>query len=94
MAGESRNWHWRNTMKTVRFFNIDARASFFFALVLVHARVWTFVLMVGIMAFFWLLERKGLSFSSSLRAMRFWLVGPVRPAWIWTRRRKLTDTGS
>ena len=88
------SWHWRNTMKTVRFFNFDARAGFFVILVLVHARLWTAGLMMLILLFFWLLERRGLSFAAALRAIRVWLIGPNRPAWIWTRRRKLTDTGS
>jgi intracellular multiplication protein IcmT len=91
---EVQTWHWRNTMKTVRFFHFDARAGFFVVLVLVHARLWTFVMMLTVMTVFWLLERKGLSFPSALRSLRVWLIGKNRPAWIWTRRRKLTDTGS
>ena len=87
-------WHWRNTMKTVRFFQFDARAGFFIILVLVHARVWTFALMILVNVLFWILERKGLSFAAAVRAIRLWFVGPYRPAWIYTRRRKLLDTGS
>ncbi|MEZ0260128.1 MAG: IcmT/TraK family protein [Alphaproteobacteria bacterium] len=87
-------WHWRNTMKTVRFFIFDARAGFFVVLVLVHARLWTLCLMLLIMAFFWLLERKQLTFPAALRAIRVWFIGPKRPGWIWHRRRKLDDTGS
>lgn len=88
------SWHWRNTMKPVRFFTFDARAGFFVVLLLVHFRLWTFLLLVTIFTVFWILERKGLSFASALRAGRLWIVGKKRPAWIWTRRRKLTDTGS
>lgn len=91
---EANYWHWRNTMKPVRFFQFDARAGFFVILLLVHFRLWTFFLLVSILLLFWMLERKGLSFASALRAFRFWLVGAYRPAWIWTRRRRLTDTGS
>ena len=29
MADSSTGWHWRNTMKSARFFRIDARAGFF-----------------------------------------------------------------
>lgn len=97
MAGgedNTRFWHWRNSMKPVRFFQFDARAGFFVVLVLVHARLWTLMLMLSILIFFWILERKGLSFSAALRSFRFWLVGAYRPAWIWTRRRRLRDTGS
>ena len=88
------SWHWRNTMKPVRFFQFDARAGFFIVLVLVHARLWTFVLMLLVLFIFWLLERKGLSFAAALRALRLWLIGPKRPAWIYTRKRKMIDTGS
>lgn len=91
---EGHTWHWRNTMKPVRFFMFDARAGFFVVLLLVHARLWTFFLLLMVLAFFYILERKGLSFSAALRAMRVWVIGPARPAWIWTRRRKLRDTGS
>lgn len=95
MAVESDgSWHWRNSMKTVRFFIFDARAGFFVVLVLIHARLWTLGLAVVCMGVFYLLERKSLSFPAALRAIRVWLIGSRRPAWIWTRRRKLTDTGS
>ena len=87
-------WHWRNTMKVVRFFNFDARAGFFLVLVLVHARTWTFCLLIIVMSGFYILERKGLTFPSALRAFRVWMIGPDRPAWLFTRRNKLDDTGS
>lgn len=88
------SWHWRNTMKPVRFFTFDARAGLFVVLLLVHARLWTLVLLITIFVIFYLLERKGLSFASALRAGRMWFVGRSRPAWIWTRKRRLLDTGS
>jgi intracellular multiplication protein IcmT len=91
---EAPQWHWRNTMKTVRFFMFDARAGFFVALLLVHARLWTLLLLLIVFAFFSILERRGLSFPSAIRAIRLWITGPKRPGWIWTRRRKLIDTGS
>ena len=31
------DWHWRNTMKPVRFFNFDGRAGFFLVLFIVRA---------------------------------------------------------
>jgi intracellular multiplication protein IcmT len=87
-------WHWRNTQKTVRFFIFDARAGFFVVLVLVHARLWTLCLAIVVMSIFYLLERRSLSFPAALRALRVWIIGPKRPGWIFTRRRKLLDTGS
>ncbi len=91
---EGNTWHWRNTMKTVRFFQFDARAGLFVALLLVHFRIWTLILLVTMLFVFYALERKGLSFPAALRSLRVWLVGTKRPGWIWTRRRKLQDTGS
>jgi intracellular multiplication protein IcmT len=90
----AKSWHWRNTQKTVRFFIFDARAGFFVVLVLVHARLWTLCLAIFVMTIFWLLERRNLSFPAALRAIRVWFIGPRRPGWIWTRRRRLLDTGS
>lgn len=88
------DWHWRNTMKPVRFFNFDGRAGFFLVLLIVHFRMSTLVLTCCVFGFFYVLERKGLSFPAAMRSIRVWLIGPERPAWIFTRRRKLTDTGS
>jgi intracellular multiplication protein IcmT len=90
---EDGTWHWRNTMKPVRFFSFDGRAGFFLVLFIVHARLSTLVLLVVVFSYFYILERKGLSFPSALRAMRVWIIGPVRPAWLFTRHRRLRDTG-
>ncbi len=87
-------WHWRNTMKPARFFQFDARVSFFIILVLVHARLWTLGLMTVVMVIFYMLERQGLTFSSALRALRVWIIGKNRPAWPYFKRRKFLDTGS
>jgi len=78
--------HWRNSQKPIRFFIADARAftaTFFF---LVHARPWTFGLAVFVMALFWFMERRGLTFHASLRAFRSWILGSRRPA---TSRRSI-----
>ncbi|NLE04082.1 MAG: type IV secretion protein IcmT [Crenarchaeota archaeon] len=88
------SWHFRDTMRPARFFQFDARLSFFIVLLLVHARVWTFLLFFTVLGIFWILERKGLSFPVALRSIRVWLIGNERPAFIYTKRRKLLDTGS
>lgn len=92
-AEEGQSWHWRNTQKTVRFFQFDARAGLFVGLLLVHFRMWTLGLLVAMLFIFYVLERKGLSFPAALRALRVWLIGTRRPGWIWTRRNKLIDNG-
>ena len=87
-------WHWRNTMKPARFFAVDARAVFFWALVLVHFRTWTIFLAFTVTIVFILLERRGLTFSAALRAFRRWFIGQYRPGVVWSARRKYKDTGS
>jgi intracellular multiplication protein IcmT len=72
--------HWRNTQKPVRFFILDARAFLAVLLFLLHMRLWTFILAIGVMMVFLILERRGLTFAASLRAMRSWFMGERRPA--------------
>ena len=83
--------HWRNSQKPVRFFFLDARGFLGFLFFLVHARPWTFTIAIFILFFFWFLERKGLTFASSLRAFRSWLLGAKRPANSRRARRRLID---
>jgi intracellular multiplication protein IcmT len=88
------DWHWRNSIKPVRFFSFDGRAGFFLFVFIVHPRTSTLAMLAIVFGFFYLLERRGLTFPSAIRWMRVQLIGPDRPAWIFTRRRKLLDTGS
>lgn len=87
-------WHWRNTMKTARFFSVDARAGFCWALVLVHFRTWTIFAAFVVTLIFVLLERRGLTFPAALRSFRRWLVGQYRPGVVYTSKRRFKDTGS
>jgi intracellular multiplication protein IcmT len=87
------DYHWRNTMKPVRFFMVDARVAFFLMMFILHMRIWTFFTFVAFMLFFWYLERRGLSFGAALRTFRTWILGRRRPAWLWIRRRKFHDYG-
>jgi len=91
---QQQTWHWRNTMKPVRFFIFDARAGLFVVILLVHFRLWTLYLFLTMLGIFNLLERKGLSFAAAMRAMRAWIIGPYRPGWLWIRKRPLHDSGS
>lgn len=90
---EKVNWHWRNTMRPVRFFNLDARAGLPFFALLIYARLITLVITIVLTAVFWFMERKGLTFPSALRALRVWIIGLERPAWISLRRRRMKDFG-
>ncbi len=90
---EKRNWHWRNSMRPVRFFALDARAAIPWFIFLWYIRPVSFVICLLLTFLFVFLEKKGLSFSAALRAFRSWLLGQRRPGWILLFRRRLVDYG-
>jgi len=90
---ERANWHWRNSMRPVQFFNIDARAAIPFLILLVYFRPITLFLTFSSTVLFIALEKRGLTFPSALRSFRSWLNGQRRPAWIAVRRRRFRDFG-
>ncbi len=87
-------WHWRDSQRPARFFNIDARAGAAWLLFVVHIRVYTLIMALLLSAAFWMLERRGMSLPAALRAFRRWLIGDHRPGVVWTSRRKFVDNGS
>jgi intracellular multiplication protein IcmT len=89
----SGDWHWRNSMKPVRFFALDARVALFFMIFLLHMRLWTLGLFVVVSIVFWLLERKGLTFDAAMRSFRTWVLGANRPGLLWMRKRRMLDYG-
>ena len=70
--------HWRNTFKPARFFMIDARASFFVLLFLLHMRVWTMIALFIVFGILLFVERMGYDFASALRALRSSMAGNLR----------------
>lgn len=90
---EKMNWHWRNSMRPVRFLAFDGRAAMPIPLLLVHARWSTLILTVVTLLVFRFLEQKGLTFPAALRNFRSWLIGKDRPGWVSAQRRKFTDFG-
>lgn len=91
---EKMNWHWRNSMRPVRFFAFDARASFVGVLLLFRladGRFW--LLFASNLFFFRYLENKGLTVPSAMRNFRSNLVGIERPGWLTAQRRKFIDYG-
>ena len=88
---EKMNWHWRNSMRTVRFFSFDARASLPLPLLLVYARTSTLVLSIVFLLVFRYLERKGLTFPAAVRNFRSWIIGRDRPGWINVHRKNFND---
>ena len=92
MAFNSYN-HWRNTARPVRFFNIDYRAGIFLFIFMMHIRLWTFLLLIGVVVVLYVLERRGLSFTLALRRFRIWCIGNSRPALAKLHDRKFYDNG-
>ncbi|MGB4057542.1 MAG: IcmT/TraK family protein [Alphaproteobacteria bacterium] len=90
---EKMNWHWRNSMRTVRFMAFDARAALPLPLLLVYFRWSTLSLTIASLVFFRFLEQKGLTFPAALRNFRSWLVGRHRPGWIGVQHKKFNDYG-
>jgi intracellular multiplication protein IcmT len=85
--------HWRNSQKITRFFVFDARVFFLLVAFMFHVALWTLSLALIAIAFFFMLERFGLTFESALRAIRCWLLGEYRPAFTRTLRRRWIDYG-
>lgn len=90
---EKKNWHWRNSMRPVRFFNLDARAALPFFVLLVYFRPVTLVLTIIITIIFRILEARGLTFPAALRSLRVWLTGYYRPGWFTYAHRRMRDSG-
>lgn len=90
---EQMNWHWRNSMRPVRFFGFDVRAVIPFFILLFYARLHTLIFCILTTIIFWLLEKKGLTVPSALRALRVFILGGFRPGWPKYKYRRLVDYG-
>ncbi len=90
---EKYNWHWRNTMRPVRFFALDARAAIPYFILLFYFRLHTLIITITVTMVFWFLEQRGLTFPASLRAFRSWMCGQRRPGLLKMRHRRMRDFG-
>ena len=90
---EKLNWHWRNSMGTIRFFAFDARAALPLPILLVYFRPVTITLLIITLFVFRFLERKGLTVPAAMRNLRSWLVGERRPGWLGAQNREFIDYG-
>lgn len=90
---EQLNWHWRNSMRPVRFFGFDAKAAIPFMVLLLHARLTTLIFCILVVALFWFLEKRGLTFPAAMRSTRHFFFGNFRPAWASHKYRRLKDYG-
>jgi intracellular multiplication protein IcmT len=84
---------WRNTYKPARFLFMDARAGIPLLPLALHFRWYTVAFAVVFIVFFWILERRGLTFGAAFRAIRAWLVGDIRPALGRHKQRGMIDHG-
>ncbi|OGT37355.1 MAG: phosphoesterase [Gammaproteobacteria bacterium RIFCSPHIGHO2_12_FULL_38_14] len=75
--------HWRDSARNVKFFFIDSRATFPLLILLLHIRLWTFILALFAIAFFTLLERFGFTPGVFLRWVRAYVAGPRKVAQPW-----------
>jgi hypothetical protein len=81
---------WRDTARPARFWGLDARASFPLVLSILKVSKLTFGLAFVCVLIFWFVEKWGMTFPSSLRALRSWIASPHRPAVPdWTKRRRV-----
>lgn len=87
------NWHWRDTMRTVRFMGFDARVAFLVPLWLIYLRWSTIILSFLVFYTFKFLENKGLTFPAALRALRCWVLGSDRPGQLGVHKHKFVDYG-
>ena len=90
---EKMNWHWRNSMRVVRFIAFDARAALPIPILLVYARLSTITLTIITLMVFRYLERKGLTTPAAMRNLRSWLIGFDRPGWLGVYTKKHVDFG-
>lgn len=88
---EQLNWHWRNSMRPVRCFNLDARAILPFCALIFYFRLITIFIAVFFTLIFWVVEKLGLTFPSALRKLRSVLVGQKRRALRGTRIRTFAE---
>ena len=77
--------HWRDASRNPRFFVIDAVAAIPLIVMLLHIRMWTFLLALGTMIFFGILEKFKFTIPVFFRWLRALLAGPYRSASPWWR---------
>lgn len=87
------NWHWRDTMRTIRFLGFDSRVAILIPVWLIYLRWSTIIISFLVFYLFKFLENKGLTFPSALRAFRVWMIGRERPGIIGASAGKFIDYG-
>lgn len=70
--------HWRHTANEVKFWIFDAKAFSPFPVLLVVKSLIILLLGVIFLVFFFIIGRKGLTFSNFVRRLRGWITGPTK----------------
>ncbi len=87
------NWHWRDSMRTIRFLSFDGRVAFLIPVWLLYLRWSTIIISFIVFYVFRFFENRGLSFPAAIRALRSWLVGRERPGLLRSGRHEFIDWG-
>lgn len=72
--------HWRDSARRTRFFMLDSAAILPIFIFVLHIRLWTFILALILITFFWILERFKFTIPVFFRWLRSTLAGPLRIA--------------
>jgi len=83
MRNNIANAHWRDSARPVRFFMWDVKAAFPMLLLLLHIKLWTFIIAVTATMFFTLLNRYGFSVEVFGRWLRSSLGGKRKMSTPW-----------
>lgn len=75
--------HWRDSARMPQFFGLDARSTFPIIIFLLHIRMWTLYLALGICGFFWLINRFGFTLPVFFRYARNFIIGNERSSRSW-----------
>lgn len=78
--------HWRDSARPAKFFIWDSRSAFPLLLCLLHIRVWTFLLAIIAVCFFWVLEYYGFTIPIFVRWLRNFIAGPYKRATPWWKQ--------
>ena len=83
MAGVKPDAHWRDSSRDIKFFLIDAKASFALILFLMHIEWWTLWVATGATVFFTVLNYFGFSIMTFFRWGRNLMSGNRKIAIPW-----------
>jgi intracellular multiplication protein IcmT len=75
--------HWRDSARNVRFWIVDYRACFPLLIFVFHISLKTFLIAIGAIAFFGMIEHYGFTVSVFGRWLRSFIAGPRKISQPW-----------